>query len=866
MCDLPSPQELTSSSKAFRWFSSWTVLPLILCVTAVFTGCDGTKKSASANGTDGDETDSVFVSGNLSPKSTVRQCIANYQALRSYEDQATVELRYKIDESIHSDSAPLSIAWQDQGPIGFRVYSVVAGPGTEEASKRFRLRIDREDFVAQGQVLSREFPKKIDFAWLLDDRMVAQHVAAGLGGFPPQLDLLLSDEPMRQLVNDSAELAFGPPATIDGRACHVVNISQGKLTFRLFIDKATMLIRRIRLPSGNLPPEILANKELSDIQLWIDIKNAKANAPINWEPYRIRTKPEELLVNHFVPEPQPIEAIGLGRRVPAFELRGPSNDLVLEAKSKSSNSSSERHKATVLMWLADHPSCQVAAQQMAQAAKAITSDPAFARDVKFVSIWAEPNPPAGETFRSLQQKWGLPGTLAQDRDALGRDLFDINEAPSLVVLDENLRVQIRETTTNPLLGQVLPDLLARICGGADLAAEVERENQNLMQRYATELKTALAIDSPQSSIPNLPMQTYDPMRMQFGLIRKLEFESPLVSSMVDKNQQLWTLDESGALRRVTIESGAVRKDSVYETDWRAEVGDRLMIDAEGRYVALHHPGNASIELLDLQQNQAQTLKLSEQSQIVDLAWLSLKTSQSRLAAITGDGELVLLDPRNQEQLSGKCPAPPIAIVEGSRTGSAVDGLVVLSNRSVEALRIADDSTVKNVPGIGRPASFALGSKTDQTKLKLSFQPGQGPWISKAWSTGGKESSGSSATGQSIEQSRHAVLAQGWLAKNEPAIFLLDEQLRPLWHYRTPIQIEGMNMSLTNSAVDPASGQPVWVTADREHTVHVLRADGLTDHFRLDAEPRGLAFISEGEQLLLCVLYENEAQIIETEWK
>jgi hypothetical protein len=111
-----------------------------------------------------------------------------------------------------------------------------------------------------------------------------------------------------------------------------------------------------------------------------------------------------------------------------------------------------------------------------------------------------------------------------------------------------------------------------------------------------------------------------------------------------------------------------------------------------------------------------------------------------------------------------------------------------------------------------------------------------------------------------------MLARGWLAKDEPAVFMVGADLVPHWHYRTALQPENVDGLMTSAAKDPASGMPVWVSAADRQTIHLLRADGLTDHFRLQQPFVGLALTPRGNQLILNVVYRDQTEMLELRWK
>lgn len=824
----------------------------IACLCLGFAACDRTdewvrSRAEGSHGSVGSE------ESNASPRKVIDRCIAAYQRLSSYEDRAYVRLRYVMDGQPMEDRAPMSIAWQQDGPLALHVYSVRGGP----SQGRWRLRIDREDLAPASQVLSRAIPKVCDFDWLLAEPALAQGLAAGLGGFPPQLDMLLASHPLQGLVEQATALKFEAEEKIDGTPCHVIHVERAGRSYRLYIDRASMLLRRLDLPQENLPAEMFAEVQIANASLSIEFEDIRLNREPDWKHFEVAVGDDDLLVNHFVqPIPHP-DTEHLGERVPAFMLRAPDGKLVFQ-----SNETGSKVKAAVLVWLADHPSCRQAAGQLAEMQRIILQDPQLKEAVQLIPIWAEPDPPEGHTFDSLVSAWQLPADLAIDREALGRDLFQIHEAPSLIVLDANHRIQLRETQSNPYLSQVLPAFLKRICDGEDLAASLTQEAVYLERRMRASIRLATSIDGLTAQRANaesarqmpsaefMQLNHYPPVVADLSERHRIRHSGSVAQVAVGADYMLWILHVDGSLGQYELSPGGARLRQEYQTDWKGRHTGRLLVSPSSRYLALCVPGGACIEIYDLQQQQSSKLQLREDMDLVDVRWLSIEEGEpARLAAITSEDELILLDPRDREQLSGRCPSKPLALIQLPVASGANSnaGLVILEDRRVEPLQLSDDSVVKPR---GTAVSFSMnGSEANSAEeRKLLFQPAKGPWSS--WS----------------DSSSTWTLAHGWLAQDEPAVFLLDDAFQQKWHCRMPINPRSLETDLASVARDPNTGMVTWFQAGVDGTIHILRADGLTDHFRPSRPFVGFSAIASGQDLLLTLTTTSETTIYGLHWK
>jgi hypothetical protein len=838
---------------------------LLAAVGCGLLGCDSSDPLAeTATGRDGKQ---VLTGAKVAPRSVLEGCVQTYQQLTSYEDRGYVQLSYRLDGEPMIDRAPLSVAWDKEGRIGLRVYSVTAGP----SDQRWRLRIanregessptpstavsqssaDTTNIPSQDphgealensldrQVLSRAVPPKVTFDWLLSDPLVANQLAAGLAGFPPQLDLLLSPQPLSGLADAAAPLSFSAEERVDQHLCHVINVNRDGAEYRLWIDQANGLLRRVQIPNQNLASAIQHDRRVSELKLTIELEQVQVNRAVDWERFEVNVHPGERLVSHFVPPPPVIETAGLGVKIPAFYLNGYTGNLAYSSVARS------KRKATVLVWLADHPACRMAAEQLVAIQKSLTAA-GVQESVEFVSVWAEPTAPAGLSLANLAESWKLPGEMAIDRDAVGRDLFGVDQAPTLIVLDADNRVQLRESGANPLLEQLLPQLLIQVARGDNLAQQLVARNRGAATRHAAELALAAASDATQTAMPS----SYSPGVVQLTELDRTAQSRSNVAITVDAQQNLWRLSDTGQLECIDPTGGS--SDSL-KTPWKSEPGEvRLIAAPDGEYFALLSESGQRLQVLERRSLQNSVVHLSPGASIIDMRWLTIGGVKSpRLAVIDDRSQTILFDPSNHEQLSGGCPSPPVAIIGHDHLPTSVGGLVVLANGSVEPLELDNDSMLKR--SLGQPVSHASPSSLRKT---LSFTPAAGPW--SAWE----------------DETTRRVLARGWLAEGEPALFLLDHTLAPLWHHRMPLATSqptgtppqgSPSSALRSVAKDPGSGQAVWAISDHERTIHLVRADGSSDHFRVRKPLVGLALTPSGPRLILTLVHADETVRFELRW-
>ncbi len=832
------------------------------------TGCDRTDQLVQTSRED--QAAGRPISTNLSPKGLLDEVKRRYSDLTSYEDRGVVRLRYQLNGRIVVDEAPMSVAWDRQGKLGLRVYSTAAGPTDD----RWRLRLSdpssdlsppildnsSADLFAQTpapdnsgsdasatptlaqQVLSRALPEQVDFAWLLSDPLIGQALAAGMAGFPPQLDMLLSPDPLAGLIDDAAGLRFAEPATIERQRCQVIVVERPGMAYRLWVDEASGLLRRIELPEGNIPPQILQDQRVSQVALSIELNGIRTNQPVDWKRFQVPLQAEDYLVKQFVTPPVPLELWELGEKFPAFTLRDETGDESFRGGDRSANS------ITILAWLADHPTCRVTIEQLTRMQKQFSA-PEWSGRVEFVSVWAAPQPPPGLSFQTLRQQWNLPGTFALDREAVGRDLFEVYEAPTVVVLDQENRLQARLIRVHPDLDRALPLLIEQLASGINVAEQALEGERNAGLRYKADLSLAAASDgNPLPLPPSYPTVSF-PVREASSV--KLAAPPRAIGSL---DQRVWLLTHDGELQARSLTDNSLER---WGTNWKnVQVPASLHIAPDGQNVALLSDNGTRLRVTNLSTRQASELQLQPTATVVDLKWLQLPGATSpRLAVIDSLSRTTLFDPDNHEQLTGECPSSPLVILDQELAAESASiasaGSVVLADGRLERLELSDQSTLR---------SAASEKPERDTERRLPFLPAAGPWLASS-ATGPNATASNSKGSNSTSAPQRFVLGRGWLAADEPAWFMLDQDLKPLWHVPAPLA-PTIRPAMQAVATDPATGLAMWSVAAAERTIHLLRADGLVDHFRVADPIVGLSLIPTGTRLSLVIVHNDRLQAYE----
>jgi len=284
---------------------------LLLAGACLLAGCgrgaEPTNADASPNGSTTSHRDN-------NPRVFLKQVFARYRYSASYRDRAQVRLVCRSEGATEERLAPLEV-WFDRQRLYVKAYDVRLWRDAEELLGWLT---DPETDNFDGQVLrTSSSHSRPDIEFLFRDPILADRIAAGLAGPPPQLEWLFSPQPMERLFSASHHMRFINDTTIDGRLCRGIQIDTGPESYRFWIDRQSGLVRRIEFPTIHAP--LIAGSAPRQLQLSLELVNATFDEPRqgpDFEPLPQAPK----YVSRLVPLPPPEPASVLGRRPNAFRV------------------------------------------------------------------------------------------------------------------------------------------------------------------------------------------------------------------------------------------------------------------------------------------------------------------------------------------------------------------------------------------------------------------------------------------------------------------------------------------------------------------------------------------------------------------
>lgn len=748
------------------------------------------------------------VPSDVTAESVMRRMIDAYRSADSYQDQGVVRLQYQRADQTLKDEAPMSVIWQAPNRLRVRAYQA------ELACNEGRLRARIQDKATRdfdGQVVVREVPSPLTLADLWeDDEILSLAFRQGLAGYPPQLDLLLSPTPLDAFRGEGEQPSLLEPATLDGAPCHRIQATTSDGEFTLWVDRESYVLRRMEYPLAAFAPEIADDKSVVDPRLTVEFRDAAFDTLSASEEFVFPISPTAKQVRRLIMPPRELPSELLGKTAAPYEF------ATLDGDRISSQSLGNRIK--VLAWFGNHPACQSTLQQLNQVFKQYKSR----ERVALYAICVEASSVTNEQIKGLARAWQVELPLARDLAAMGRDLFQIPWAPTLVVLDGDNVVQMYQVGANANLVGELPLVLEQLLAGEDVAGVILDQFRRERTRYEEALErgepeTKSAADGASLASRSAP--------------RLLQL------------RPLWENDEVTASGNIL----AVRDPDA--TRFLVHEGGRAMVelDAEGNLIARHPldlPSQASVTqsataLTPAGERYYVAWSLrSRRTHVFDARWQRVLSYPPTNMEHEGVQDAVLADLDGDGQLElhvGFWGSEGVHCVtlDGTRLWRNQDLIHVLSLMSSPADQGRRELWVTSVSGsLARLDHHGRGEPAGQHTNQLIHHVFRG-------------------TATDEDAAPYCGIAYGLEARR--MALGLDRQARSRWRYRLPAGSFDTPLRFVTSAPLLDDHGTCWMMAGAEGSLHIISQDGsFTDHFHTGQAIAGLAGARHADAGLLVI--------------
>ena len=770
---------------------------LALGALAVWTGCGGNSSS---------QNELAEEAAAYSAQETLQQMVAKYQAAKSYADSGDA----------YFSAARLGVATTDQ-PLPFSC--------TYERPGKARLHLFDAGIVIDGkqiwatvrhvagQILQQPAPNSFVLELLPQDPILAEAMHRGLPLLQPTPLLLLANPDALEVLLLGAEAPemLAEDETQE-RQCYRVQIKRPTSSQVLWIDKESLLLRRIDYAGAEIQRRLNPDGQLSNLKVWVEFSGAQLNPDFKTDPFQFSVPPEARLVKRFV-APVMAPPPSLGQKV---------GDFTLYASRDSINRGNLVDRTTVLcFWsTSDETARGILPELELLKTKYKDSD-----QVQFFAVGVDPSVVKPEKLRETLRNWGSSLPLARDPDGSARAAMFADQVPTVLVIGGDARVHEAQTGAPFDVGAV-DRAIAGLLGGNDVATYLLQQYRELNTRFLSELeKVAVAEASAQVDIPQATIaQRNEPTNVRM--------------------EQLWSnteIKQPGNVLVIPTETGPARV-LVFD-GWRAivEVGPagetlgRHEIDmpegAVSSYLRTAVDGDGRRWFAASAVNQQQLFLLDEAFQT------RLKYPEERHPGI-GDAQLADLAGNGQ-----------LALILGywgtvGVQGVSLTGERLWNNRSVEnVLQIVIGGAKEN------GQRNALCYSTRGTLLPIDAQGEAGPEIripNRTLTTLAAEDVNGDG------QVEICALAIDPKNLGRYTAIGLDEAGTELWSYAMP---PGNHNYVVERIVPARLGvnDGGWLLPGPDGSIHLLTANGeLVDRFHYGAAITGLGMAQHGDAPVLVI--------------
>lgn len=760
-------------------------------------------------------------------KALLGSCIASYKKLQSYEDRGTLRVRFSADTKMIERSEPMRMAFESPNRLAIQVGALqaIGSDTTWEAIVR-----DEEISPYGSQRLVRPLPESIDLTWLIVDNL-GYALNRTETDAPMPLQMLFDEDPLAHILGPTAKLSMLSPALFDAISCERVQVITGDQTWVFWIDPNSKMLRKYDLPIERLG--LAADIDRTKIEWSVELLDIKANASVNWASWQVPRKKDDILVRRFIDAPPRNQPALLHKTLPQFDLRDAEGRAILDSAQRSK-------KISILCWVSEDEVSKVFVANLETLQQEMDRRSITSAEIILISK-SSPS-----EMKSAMQRWNCKIPLAVDGDNLTQKLFQIPQAPAVMVLDKLTRVQFVDLSGDV---RMVPDIVEELQRGKDFAAHVLQVALDDEARFASRLHRAVIEKEQVDQLP--PLSPYIFTYHETKAAWNVAFEDRIVAASGEpffprtgaedlsinlfsgdsKRQRVMTvLDELGHVHSVDNKGtrnwvGSIPID-------QAENPKRLHVLPDPwfhRWVAIVPEGLPRYWLIDVPSDpeseavNATQFDLDEGESSVACAWTSLGDSP-RLMIASNKDRLRVLNPQTQEIVGAKTePVAAIAPTLNSKGEFMAWNLIGLDGAITEL--------TTRTEGVNDPRI-----------VKLPFLPEPG-----AWTWGRNRDPNGRDSG--------VLLGMARLPSGEAGSILQSQLFEPMLRHPLSVRPEQCRL-LASTTIE--NGSFYWLATAPNRVLHLQTVNGyVADSMSLGKRIVGAGLFPRGNDLQIVIAVDNE---------
>jgi thiol-disulfide isomerase/thioredoxin len=773
-------------------------------------------KAGDASQAAGKETKSAAESTSKSGKKldtgrAVLEAMAKaYRSAKTYNDKGSLKLSIQAGEE-KIEKVDFLVAFQRPNKLRMEVYQA-------------NVVIDGKNLYATigelpGQVLEKTAPAELTMKSVYCDAILTSFLTNGFAGAAPQLLLLLNDDALDIILRDAEEPKLVESGQIGDRECYRVQIRRLDGLTVMWIDKETLILRRMVLPTDDLRRDLSARlaAPIESISFMAEFSSAELNASIDPQAFQFQAPEGSEIVKVFIP-PNPAQL--LAKKVPNFKF--------VDMAGKPVTPESLAGKITVVdFWATTCNPCRISLPNLQKIYETYKDNDKVAFLAVSVDDPQVENKAIEDTFKEL--KVSIPICRDLENTAIK---FKFSGIPSTFIIDAAGTVQDFEMGANPELTAAIPGKIEKLLAGENIYEAPLKAYQERLKKFMSGREGDGGEKVEEQALPQTNIsESSQPRTFKLSPLWKcIDLKSPgniLVLSSPNSPTRLVVIDNYKTLAEVGLDGKLIASHDLKIGDGEFVTNLRSFSAAGGKnYIAAFAGAQQRCHLLDNRWN----LLLSFPEDALENPHKGI--SDVQLGDLDGDGA-----PKMYVGYSDVVGVQAVSL-EGKRIWSKR----TVSNVIRMAITGPDADGKSKLLCTNSSGSIAVFDAKGQQRPAISVANRMIYWIIGADLLGDK-------------QLLWCGLAPSKLG--ESAALGLNLNGEELWSYNLPVGVQPQPIEPIIAGKISSKGPGQWILPGPDGSINILSADGKpVDSFNYGAMLQGLATVEIDGQPALIVASPN----------
>jgi len=385
-------------------------------------------------------------------KAVLDGMVGAYRKARSYADKGTMRILAAQGDQKIDQTFDYSLVLVRPNKIHMQAFEGVV---VSDGRTLWAFAHDLPDQVAQ-----RPAPAVMDIKAIFADRIlgsaISQGPAQGFAAVPITLMLMVADDPLKTILHRAeGPPVLLPPEKIGPHECYRVQVTRPDGKAVLWIDRQSLLLRRMEFPVDELIRSA-GDPKLENVSLVAEFQEAGVNDEVDETAFKFEI-PDTA---HISPWLLPPQLLLVGKPAPAFSFVG--------VDGKTIDSKSIEGKIAVIdFWATWCGPCRVSLPIMQKLYEKFKDNP----KVVFLAVSVDQAKTETKQLQTMLEELGVTIPLARDPDQHAGKRFGVQGIPSACIIGANRVVQDFQTGYRPAAEGEYAAKLEKLLAGQDVFRE-----------------------------------------------------------------------------------------------------------------------------------------------------------------------------------------------------------------------------------------------------------------------------------------------------------------------------------------------------------------------------------------------------------